>query len=114
MAWYLSEVVTDLSPIRDILRLYDEAKSFPVDVFDDENKKRLATLLRHLYFNTDHIDTLTIPAAYENDEYKWLASGYHEFIVKLGLVKLHFNEQNDWLSLERVIVESGVRARLAR
>lgn len=78
MAWYLSEVVTDLSPVGDILKLYDQTGSFPEDVFDDEYKKRLVPLLRQATFNTDHIQTDTIPAAYENDEYKWLASGYHE------------------------------------
>lgn len=105
MAWYLSEVVTDLSPVGDILKLYEQTGSFPEDVFDDEYKIRLIPLLRHLNFNTDHIDTHTIPAGYENDEYKWLASGYHELIGKLGLVKLRVDEQSDEHSLE--LTEAG-------
>jgi len=100
MAWYLSEVVTDLSPISEILKLYDLTKSFPENIFIDEYKSRLVPLLRQAYFNTDHIDTDTIPAVYENDEYKWLASGYHDLICNLGLVDLHLEESSHQYSFE--------------
>ena len=86
MAWYLSEVVTDLSPIREILRLYEQTGSFPEENVIDEYHRRLVTLLRQISFNTDHIDTDTIPEAYDHDEYQWLASGYHDLIGDLGLV----------------------------
>ena len=100
MAWYLSEVVTDLSPISEILMLYDQTESFPEEVFHDEYYSRLITLLRQAYFNTDHIETDTIPPAYENDEYKWLASGYHDLIGNLGLVDQRFEEPGHRYSFE--------------
>ncbi|MCU7805430.1 MAG: hypothetical protein KZQ96_19740 [Candidatus Thiodiazotropha sp. (ex Lucinoma borealis)] len=100
MAWYLSEVVTDLSPISEILRLYDQTEPYPEEVLHDEYQSRLIPLLHQATFNADHIDTDTIPPAYENDEYKWLASGYHDLIVKLGLVKLNVEERSNEHSLE--------------
>ena len=96
MAWYLSEVSSDLSPIIDILELYDRMGAFPKDVFIDEYKKHLVSLLRRTSFNTDHIDADDIPAVYENDEYKWLAVGYHDLIHSLGLIDLRGNEQNEY------------------
>ena len=95
MAWYLSEVVTDLSPIREILGSYDQTGSFSEGGFHDEYQKRLVPLLRQATFNTDHIETDTIPAAYENDEYKWLASGYHDLIEQLGLVEVNVEERSN-------------------
>lgn len=100
MAWYLSEVVTDLSPIRKILRLYDQLESFPEGDVHDEYKKRLVPLLRQVEINTDHIDSGSIPTEYENDEYKWLASEYHSLIYNFGLVKFEADEQSDHHSLE--------------
>lgn len=94
MAWYLSEIITDLSPIRDILKLYHQTESFNEGEFHREYQSRLVPLLRQSHFNSDHIDTDTIPAKYENDEYKWLASGYHDLIFTLGLIKQHY-EKND-------------------
>ncbi|MCG8038095.1 MAG: hypothetical protein JAZ19_13775 [Candidatus Thiodiazotropha taylori] len=70
MAWYLNEVVTDLSPIREILQLYDQMGSFPETTFHDEYRSRLVTLLREAECNTDHIETDRIPAAYEHDQYR--------------------------------------------
>jgi len=105
MAWYLSEVVTDLSPVEEILKLYDQTVSFHEGDFNDEYKKRLVPFLRQISFNTDHIETDTIPAAYENDEYKWLASGYHDLIVKLGLTTLNVDEHNQEFSF--VLTETG-------
>ncbi len=92
MAWYLNEVVTDLTPIRDILQLYDQTESFPEGSFIREYQSRLTQLLRQSFFNTDHIDTDTIPTIYENDEYKWLASGYHDLVTTLGLVVQRLEE----------------------
>ncbi len=108
MAWYLSEVVTDLSPVVEILKLYDQTTgSFPDEENNDDYKKRLVPLLRQATFNTDHIEADSIPAAYENDEYKWLASGYHDLIRKLGLVKLSVDklEREHGYSLE--LTEAG-------
>lgn len=92
MAWYLSEIVTDLSPIRDILKLYDQTGTFSEESFYSEYQSRLVPFLRQANFNADHIDTDTIPTEYENDEYKWLAFGYHDLIFKLGLVEQYYNE----------------------
>lgn len=92
MAWYLSEIVTDLSPIQDILNLYDQTESFSEGEFHREYQSRLVPLLRQALFNSDHIDTDTIPAQYENDEYKWLASGYHDLIIKLGLIDQNYEK----------------------
>jgi len=100
MAWYLSEVVTDLSPIRDILKLYNQIDAFPEEAFHDEYHSRLVTLLRQAYFNTDHIDSDTIPPAYENDQYKWLTSGYHSLIGMLGLVDQHYDEAKHGYAFE--------------
>jgi len=100
MAWYLSEIVTDLSPVGEILRLYDQTGAFPEGSFRDEYYDRLVPLLRHAYFNTDHIDTDSIPQVYENDEYKWLASGYHNLVCQLGLVDQHYVETNHQYSFE--------------
>jgi len=106
MVWYLSEVVTDLSPVVEILRLYDQTTgSFPEDVYHDEYKKRLVLLLRQATFNTDHIESDNIPAAYENDEYKWLASGYHDLIRKLGLITQRADKRSHGYSFE--LTEAG-------
>jgi len=105
MAWYLSEVVTDLSPVAEILKLYDQTGSFPEGVFDEEYKKRLVPLLRQATINTDHIETDNIPAAYENDEYKWLASGYHDLIRKLGLITQRADKRSHGYSFE--LTEAG-------
>lgn len=93
MAWYLSEVVADLSPIKGILTLYSQINFFDEESFHHEHQSRLASYLRQVTFNSDHIDTDTIPSEYENDEYKWLASGYHDLILKLGLVEQHSDSQ---------------------
>lgn len=93
MAWYLTEIVTDLSPVRDILKLYDQIEAFPEEAFHREYQRRLAHFLRQAIFNADHIDTDTIPAKYENDEYKWLTSGYDDLIISLGLVEQYYVEQ---------------------
>ena len=108
MAWYLSEVVTDLSPMQEILALYDQTESFPEDVFLDEYQSRLIVLLRQAIFNTDHIDTDAIPSAYENDEYKWLASDYHTLIGNLGLAVQHCDELNHRCSIELTEIGSQV------
>ena len=100
MAWYLSEIVTDLSPIREILELYDRTDSFTEGKVQDEYQNRLITLLHQARFNTDHIETDTIPENYENDEYKWLASGYHDLIEQLGLVVFHASESTKWYSFK--------------
>lgn len=105
MAWYLSEVVTDLSPLQEILVLYDQTDFFPRDVFVDEYKSRLTQLLRQAPFNTDHIDT--VPPAYENDEYKWLASDFHALIGRLGLVDQHCDEPHDRWSFK--LTERGIQ-----
>jgi hypothetical protein len=105
MAWYLSEIVTDLSPVGEILKLYDQTGSFSEGVIEDEYKKRLVPLLRQTTINTDHIETDNIPAAYENDEYKWLASGYHDLIRKLGLVEMNADHKSDRYSLK--LTEAG-------
>lgn len=105
MAWYLSEVVTDLSPVGEILKLYDQTGSFPEDVYHDEYNKHLVPLLRQATINTDHIETDTIPAAYENDEYKWLASGYHDLIYKLGLITQRVDKRSHGHSFE--LTEAG-------
>ena len=100
MAWYLSEIVTDLSPIREILRLYDQTDSFTEGRVQEEYKGRLVALLRQATFNTDHIETDTIPPAYENDEYKWLAAGYHELIRDLGLITFNVEESSRRYSID--------------
>ena len=100
MAWYLSEVVTDLSPMREILALYDQTESFSEDLFLGKYQSGLTQLLRQATFNTDHIDTDAIPSAYENDEYKWLASDYHTLIGNLGLTVQHCDELNHRCSIE--------------
>lgn len=105
MAWYLSEVVTDLSPMQEILALYDQTGSFPEDAFLDEYQSRLTQLLRQASFNTDHIDS--IPAAYENDEYKWLASDFHELIKRLRLTYEYCDESNNRWSFE--LTEMGTQ-----
>jgi hypothetical protein len=101
MAWYLSEVVTDLSPLGEILGLYEETGPFPEDVYREEYQNRLAKLLRKATVNTDHIDGDTIPEAYEHDEYKWLAAGYHDLAATLGMTRHRVNEENDevWIEL---------------
>jgi hypothetical protein len=86
MAWYLSEVVTDLSPIREILGLYEQTGSFPEEEVIDEYQRRLVALLRETTINTDHINADAVPAAYDHDEHQWLATGYHDLIGDLGLV----------------------------
>lgn len=105
MAWYLSEVVTDLSPMREILALYDQAGSFSEVVFFDEYQSRLTQLLRQTTFNTDHIDS--VPSAYENDEYKWLASDFHTLMGNLGLIVQHCDEANQRWSYE--VTERGTQ-----
>ena len=100
MAWYLNEVVTDLSPIFEILALYEQTGSFAEDVVFDEYYQRLVTLLRQTPFNTDHIEADAIPAAYEHDESKWLATGYHNLIEELGLVTTNGNEYNTQVSYQ--------------
>lgn len=107
MAWYLSEVVTDLSPTREILALYDQTGSYPEETFLDEHLSRLIPLLRQATFNTDHIDTDTIPPAYENDEYKWLASDYQNLICNLGLAAQHYDEINHLQSFG--LTETGIQ-----
>lgn len=88
MAWYLSEVVTDLFPLADILKLHHQFESSLEGNKIDDFKKHLVPFLRQSNINTDHIDTDTIPVAYENDEYKWLAAGYFELLNKMGLLVL--------------------------
>lgn len=100
MAWYLSEIVTDLSPVNEILLLYSQLGSFPEEVFHDEYRNRLVPLLRQATFNTDHIEADTIPPDYENDEYKWLASGYHDLVLKLGLADQHYVKDGHRYSFE--------------
>lgn len=100
MAWYLSEVVTDLSPIQDLLRVYALPEAFPEERLDEEYINRLLPVLRQASLNIDHIDTDTIPTAYENDEYKWLAAGYHALIGKLGLISDHRGERDHLSSFE--------------
>ncbi|MEW8492516.1 MAG: hypothetical protein AB2604_01835 [Candidatus Thiodiazotropha taylori] len=94
MAWYLNEVVTDLSPIREILQLYDQTGSFPEPTFHDEYRSRLVALLRETDCNTHHIETDSIPTAYDYDQYRWLAAGYHDLVAKLGLVGLSVDESS--------------------
>ena len=108
MAWYLSEVASDLSPIRDILKLYDETEVFNEGEFHREYRSRLTSLLRQAYFNSDHIDTDTIPAQYENDEYKWLASDYHSVIEKLGLIDQQYQEHGHLYGFELTDIGSQV------
>ena len=105
MAWYLSEVVTDLSPMQEILALYDQTGSFSRETYFDEYQSRLTQLLRQSSFNTDHIDS--IPAAYENDEYKWLASDFTELIERIGLTYEYCDELNNLWSFE--LTEKGTQ-----
>lgn len=105
MAWYLSEIVSDLSPLPEVLGIYKECGPFPAGDADNEMQKQLAALLRQITINTDLIDPSSIPAEYENDEYKWLAHGYHELAKKLGLITRHIDEKHQEVAL--VLTQQG-------
>jgi hypothetical protein len=100
MAWYLNEVVTDLSPVQAILGLYQQTGTFREETFHDQYQGQLTGLLRQATFHSDHIDHATIPAIYENDEYKWLAAGYHELLLTLELAYQYYDEVNDLYGYE--------------
>ena len=67
MACYLSEIASDLSPLRGILKLHAEMEVFNEGDFHREYQNRLIPWLRQADFNSDHIDTDIIPTQYEND-----------------------------------------------
>jgi len=100
MAWYLNEIVTDLSPIKELLKLYEQGESFTEESFYREYQSRLVPFLRQSIINSDHIDTDNIPAEFENNEYKWMASGYHDLVGKLGLIKQLYDEREDQYAYE--------------
>ena len=87
MSWYLSEVVCDLGQIEAVLYLYDQLEDKPQDQLESYYKSKLADYLRKTPINTEHIEWDTIPDQYQSDEYKWLASDYHELLLKLRFIR---------------------------
>lgn len=88
MAWYLSEVVTELPLLDQALRLYEDKEAEDTDVF----YKRYADYLRNSYINTDHINHDSIPEEYEQNEYKWLAFDVHQLLRKFRLINIQSGE----------------------
>ncbi len=93
MAWYLSEVISDLSFIKPVLAFYADKPDAvkPVD--------ELISLLHDLLIYLDHIETEDIPNEHEDVLYHWLAEDSQRILTNFKF--LQSNDEGQYTITEQ-------------